>query len=105
MTKLMQTNPVELIPLDTIQKIRELEIESAEIEKAKKEVKARLLETMERMGIQSWEAADKSLQITYVPGSEVITLDSKMVKEQHRDVYDACAKVTTRNPSVRITVR
>ena len=105
MTKLMQTNPVELIPAETIEKIRKLELKAKEIEKAQKEMKAQILGLMVEKGIQSWEAADKSLQITYVPGSESITLDSKALKAECPDVYDAYARVTTRNPSVRITVR
>lgn len=104
MTQLMNA-PVELIPVETINKIRELEIAAKEIKAKQDEVKATILAAMEEHGFKSWESDDKSLQITYVPESESITLDTKGLKEECRDVYDAYAKVTKRKASVRITVR
>ena len=104
MTQLMNA-PVELIPVETINKIRELEIAAKEIKAKQDEVKATILAAMEEHGVKSWEADDKSVQITYVPESESITLDTKGLKEECRDVYDAYAKVTKRKASVRITVR
>ena len=104
MTQLMNA-PVELIPAETINKIRELEIAAKEIKAKQDEVKATVLAAMEEHGFKLWESDDKSLQITYIPESESITLDTKGLKEEYRDVYDAYAKVTKRKASVRITVR
>ena len=40
-----------------------------------------------------------------IPESETITLDSKALKTECRDVWDAYARVSTKKASVRITVR
>ena len=104
MTQLMNA-PTELIPVDVIEKIRDLEVAAKEIESQQKKLKAEILSAMEEHGVKSWESDDKSVQITYVPESESITLDTKGLKEECRDVYDAYAKVTKRKASVRITVR
>lgn len=104
MTQLMNA-PTELIPVDVIEKIRDLEVAEQDIKSKKEKLKAEILSAMEQYGVKSWEADDKSVLITYVPESESITLDTKGLKEECRDVYDAYAKVTKRKASVRITVR
>ena len=42
------------------------------------------------------------LEITLVPASESVTVDSKKLKEQYFDTYAECTKLTKRSPYVKI---
>ena len=52
MTQLMNA-PTELIPVDVIEKIRDLEVAAKETESQQKKLKAEILSAMEQYGVKS----------------------------------------------------
>lgn len=105
MTQVVATIQQDLIPADAVARIKEIKKAQKEIKKAQEEMDAKLIAMMKEYGITSMKSDDESVQVTLIPESETITLDSKALKNECRDVWDAYARVSTKKASVRITVR
>lgn len=45
------------------------------------------------------------MDITLVPASEAVSVDSKKLKEEYFDTYLQCTKLSKRNPYVKIRLR
>lgn len=105
MTKLTTNAPLELIPRDMVAKIMIAEKAAKEATDNRNALRAQILAMMEEKGIVSFETEDQSLKLTYVPGAEKITLDTKALKKECPDVFDAYARITESSPSLRVTIR
>lgn len=105
MTKLTKNSPLELIPRDVVAKIIIAEKVAKEATDQRNALRAQILAMMEEKGIVSFETEDQALKITYVPGAEKITLDTKALKKECPDVFDAYARITETSASLRVTVR
>ncbi|MBQ6483086.1 MAG: hypothetical protein IJI45_18425 [Anaerolineaceae bacterium] len=66
-------------------------------------MKAMILDAMEREGVIKLETNE--LAITYVGKTDRETLDSKTLKAELPDVYDAYVKISPVKPSIRIKVK
>lgn len=84
-----------------------LEDEAKDIEKRRKEVKAELLEAMEKHGIKAID--NDYLKITYVGQSVSIGVDLKAMQLEDPKLYNKIAKKfskeTVKNPYIRITTK
>jgi hypothetical protein len=95
---------------DAIQKLSDLEqiiiVQKAEIEaieKRQEDLKAFLLEQMEKAGVKKWETGN--IAVTYVAPSTRVTIDSKRLKEEEPEIYNSYAKVTETKRSLRIKIK
>lgn len=105
MTQVVATIQQDLIPADAVTRIKEIETAAKEIKKAQDEMKATLMAMMKEYGITSMKSEDETVQVTLVPETESVALDSKALKEECRDVWDAYAKVTKKAAYVRVTTK
>lgn len=84
-----------------------LEDEAKDIEKRRKEVKAELLEAMEKHGIKSID--NDYVKITYVGQSVTIGVDLKAMQLEDPKLYSKIAKKfskeTVKKPYIRITTK
>lgn len=95
---------------EAIQKLSDLEhiiiVQKAEIEaieKRQEDLKAFLLEQMEKAGVKKWETGN--IAVTYVAPSTRVTIDSKRLKEEQPEVYNSYTKVTETKQSLRIKIK
>ena len=95
---------------DAIRKLADLEqvilVQKSEIEAIEKQqgnLKAFLLEQMEKSGVKKWET--ENIIVTYVAPSTRATIDSKRLKEEQPEVYNSYAKVTETKQSLRIKIK
>ena len=65
------------------------------------QVKKFFLEKFIETGTRYYE--DKNIKATYVPEAEVVTLDSKGIKENHPEIAEEFSKVSSRKAYVLIT--
>lgn len=106
MNELIKVEESQLIVSEkAIEQIKDFERKKKLIEEKEKEFKEELLKAMEEYNIKSWEAPDKSLQITYVPESLRMTFDSTKFKQEHQDMYFEYQKESMTKPSIRMTIR
>ena len=66
-------------------------------------LKEGLYTLMEQYNVKSWKGSN--VTITRVLPSVSVSLDSKKVKENYLEVYNACVKETKRKGSLKITVK
>ena len=88
---------------DAIQSIRQLEVLAAEVEKKKNELRARLLEEMEKGGIVKLDVPE--LTVSYIAAGDKLTFDSKRLNEEAPDIYDAYLRKTSYKASLRIKIK
>lgn len=106
MNELIKVEENQLIVAEkAIEQIKDFERKKKLIEEKEKEFKDELLKAMEEHNIKSWEAPDKSLQITYVPENLRMTFDSTKFKQEHQDMYFEYQKESITKPSIRMTIR
>ena len=74
-----------------------------EINKQYKALKDRLQAEMELNGLI--KVVNDDVSIAYVDSFERESLDTKKLKEELRDIYDAYVKVTKVAPTIKITLR
>lgn len=85
------------------EEIANLEKAFKELEAKEKEMKAKLMEIMEENDIKKIE--NDFITISRVPGSTTEKLDTKALKEECPDIYDAYVKMSARAGYVKITVK
>lgn len=106
MNELIKVEENQLIVAEkAIEQIKDFERKKKLIEEKEKEFKDELLKAMEEYNIKSWEAPDKSLQITYVGENIRMTFDSARFKQEHQDMYFEYQKESITKPSIRMTIR
>lgn len=87
---------------EAIETIRDFEIKIKELKEKEDELKKRLIAEMEANKVLSLKS--DLLSITYVAPTTRESLDSKTLKEELPDIYDAYCKISPVKASVRIKV-
>ena len=88
---------------ETLEKIRDFEEAIKEL-KAKEEVlKTRLLQEMEEKGVISLKS--DILDLTYIEATTRESLDTKTLKKELPDIYNAYCKISPVKASIRIKVK
>ena len=82
-----------------------IEIAMKDLKKRQDELKAALLEEMERENILSLENEPYGIKVARIEASDRETFDSKKFRADQPDLYDQYVKLTSVKPSIRITVK
>ena len=99
----MNTDGQMILRPEAIEEIREIEIEKKKLEKQYKKFKTALLEGMQEYGIKKVDTDD--LLITYAEPTDRVSIDTKKLWAEYKDVAFKCQKVSDVAASIRITVR
>ena len=83
--------------------ILKLEAEKSNAIEKNKEIREKLKLAMEERGITGYD--NEYLSITYVAPFTKTTVDSKVLKEKHPDIYEECSKTSEVKSSIRIKVK
>lgn len=94
-----------IITQRTIEQIKDFERKRKLIDEKEKAFKEQLLKAMNEYGIKSYESADKTLKITYIPETLTTTFDSKAFKEYDFETYQKFLKDVEKKASIRMTIR
>lgn len=94
-----------IVAQKAIEQIKEIEKNKKLLEEQEQEFKTQLLKAMEEYNIKSWEAPDKSIQITYVPESLSVLFDSKAFRDYDFETWQKFTKDSIRKASIRMTIR
>ena len=100
---IVMENKSPILRADVLERILEFERVAKEIKSKEDELKAGILAEMEANGI--YKVDMPQLLISYVGETVRETLDSKALKEELPDIYEAFTKLSTVKPSVRIKIR
>lgn len=84
-------------------RIADFERQVKVINEQEKALKAAILEEMEEIGIVKMDTPEVSF--TYIAETDRESLDSKALKAELPDVYNAFCKISSVKPSVRIKVK
>lgn len=87
----------------TAKHIAEFERMAKEIKAKEDELKKEILKEMESKGIIKLDTDE--LTISYVAATERESLDSKTLKTELPDIYDAYIKMTPVKPSIRVKLK
>lgn len=68
-------------------------------------LRGKLLELFKEQKIHTWESPDKAIQITYVPQTDRISVDSAKLKTDFPMVYDKCTKISTVKEQLKVKIR
>lgn len=92
-----------LLPADVSKQIADLEVTYKKLDEELKAVKKALLEAMTDAGIVKIDNDD--LTVTLVPETTQERLDSKELKKDLPDIYNAYCKITPKAAYVKITAK
>lgn len=73
------------------------------LEETEKELKAKLLMSMESCGIKKFTS--DILNITYVAETTATSVDSKKLKEKHPKIFKECSKTSNKSAYVKVEVK
>jgi len=90
----------EMDVLIAVRDFSKLEREIEKLTKQKELIKDFFLQKFKETKTRYFE--NKVIKVTYVPESEVVTLDSKGIKENYPDIAEEFSKVSIRKPYVLI---
>ena len=96
-------NGVIVVAEEYLQEFGEYLITKAQFEMKEKEFKEALQVAMEENGIKSYE--NNLMKVTYVGETTRKTLDSKALKEQAPDVYEAFVKESLVKACLKIAIK
>lgn len=88
---------------EVCEKIVSLEKQAKEIKKQQDNMKAEILDAMQKNGVIKID--NEFLKIAFVPEHDAEKFDSKTFKEENPDIYDSYVKLSKVKPSIRITVK
>lgn len=94
---------VAILDAETAHNIAEFERQVKELKDKEDALKRAILEEMESKGVIKLDT--DTLTITYVAPTERETLDSKTLREELPDIYDAYVKISPVKSSIRIKVK
>ncbi len=86
-----------------IKGISDLTLQKKQIEEQEKEMRAKLVKTMEKYGVKSFE--NEVVKFTYVAATTRTTIDSAKLKKDLPDVAEKYSKTSNVSASVKITVK
>ncbi len=87
----------------TLQKITNLIQMKKQLDEQEKQLKAELVKAMEMHNIKSFE--NGQIKMVYVAPTTRSTLDSKLLKKDHPDIFEQYSKMSDVSASVRITLK
>ena len=96
-------NDVAILDGKTASKIAEFERQVKELKAKEDELKKAILEEMESKGLIKIDTDE--LVITYVAPTERETLDTKTLRDELPDIYDAYVKISPVKSSIRIKLK
>lgn len=96
-------NGAIVVAQEICKKIAEFERQALNIELAKKDLKEKLKNCMEEHGISSFE--NEYIKVLYKRPSERVTVDSKKLKEELPDIYEAYTKTSKVAGSITLEVK
>ena len=82
-----------------------IEIAMKDLKKRQDELKAALLEEMERENILSLENEPYGIKVARIEAYDRETFDSKKFRADQPDLYDKYVRLSSVKPSIRITVK
>lgn len=88
---------------EVCEKIVSLEKQAKEIKKQQDNMKAEILDAMQKYGVLKLD--NEFLKIAFVPEHDAERFDSKTFKDENPDVYDMYVKISKVKPSIRIMVK
>lgn len=86
-----------------INTITQLEQQKAEIVKKEEEMRASLLQAMEKYNVKSFD--NGSIRFTYIEATTRKSIDSTRLKKEHPEIAEQYQKVSNVKASVKITVK
>jgi len=92
-----------ILPLETENKIANIEKAMKALKEKEAELKEALLEEMQKRNIKKIES--EKLTITYVDETTKESFDTKSFRNDHRDLYDEYARINPVKAFVRIGVK
>lgn len=92
-----------MISEEVCERIISLEKQAKEIKKQQDNMKAEILDAMQKYGVLKLD--NEFLKIAFVPEHDAERFDSKTFKDENPDVYDMYVKISKVKPSIRITVK
>ena len=92
-----------MISEEVCERIISLEKQAKEIKKQQDNMKAEILDAMQKYGVLKLD--NEFLKIALVPEHDAERFDSKTFKDENPDVYDMYVKISKVKPSIRITVK
>ena len=90
-----------IVANETIEKIKEFQKEKARMDMLEKELKSKLKEAMEKVGLKKFIV--NGLCASIKDGSTRTTIDSKKLKEECPDIYEAYSKTTQVSSSITLS--
>lgn len=87
------------------EEITKIEIALKDLKRKKDEITKALLEEMTKNDVISIEHEAFGLSIKKVEAYDRETLDSKLLRKDHPDIYDEYVKISPVKPSVRISIK
>lgn len=88
---------------EVCERIISLEKQAKEIKKQQDNMKAEILDAMQKYGVLKLD--NEFLKIALIPEHDAEKFDSKTFKDENPDVYDMYVKISKVKPSIRITVK
>lgn len=93
--------PQEIMPV--LKQLQELEIHSAKLEEAKKELKEDLLKAMESHGLKKWD--NEVMTVTYTAPTTRTSVDSAKLKKDLPEIFNEYSKTSNVKSSIRIKLK
>lgn len=93
--------PIEIMP--ALKQLQELEVHSAKLEEAKKQLKEDLLKAMENHGVKKWD--NEVMIVTYTAPTTRTSIDSAKLKKELPEVFNEYTKTSNVKSSIRIKLK
>lgn len=93
--------PKEIMPV--LIQLQDLEIQAAQIEKIKKNLKEDLLKAMEKHGVKKWD--NEVMTITYTAPTTRTSIDSAKLKKDMPEIAEKYSKTSNVKSSIRIKLK
>lgn len=93
--------PQEIMP--ALKQLQELEVHSAKLEEAKKQLKEDLLKAMETHGVKKWD--NEVMIVTYTAPTTRTSIDSAKLKKELPEVFNEYSKTSNVKSSIRIKLK
>ena len=88
---------------ELISNIKKVQKAKVALNKIENELKENFKEVMESNGIKKWISPDGSFTVTYVAPTTSTTLDSKKIKEELPEIYQAYSKTSNKAGYVKLS--
>ena len=85
------------------EEVYNLLVEMKKAEARVKEFTEKLCELMEKANVKKID--NELYTMTYVDSTQSVSLDSKLVKEKHPEVFESCKKVSNKKSFVKLTLK